>query len=114
MEMHEERLGEVTVVRIAGRLDAVSAQRIRDKVKACIQSNQLKLVFELSEVDFVDSSGLGSLVASLRSLNRMGGDLKLAGLQDRVRAIFELIRLNHVFEIFGDGSSAVGSYAKPR
>ncbi|MBL7213920.1 MAG: STAS domain-containing protein, partial [Desulfobacteraceae bacterium] len=59
---------------------------------------------------FTDSSGLGSLVSSLRSLNKLGGDIKIASLQDQVRAIFELTRLHRVFQVFDEREEAVKSF----
>jgi len=110
MEISEERIGEVTVLKLTGRLDSVSAPGLKDRVKACARNGQLHLVIDMAGIDFVDSSGLGSLVACLRSLNKGAGDMRLAALQDRVRAVFELIRLHQVFEIFDSADTAVDSF----
>lgn len=110
MEISEERIGEVTVLKLTGRLDSVSAPGLKDRVKACARNGQLHLVIDMAEIDFVDSSGLGSLVACLRSLNKGAGDMRLAALQDRVRAVFELIRLHQIFEIFDSADTAVDSF----
>ncbi len=110
MEISEERIGKVTVLKLTGRLDSVSAPGLKDRVKACARDGQLHLVIDMAGIDFVDSSGLGSLVASLRSLNKGAGDMRLAALQDRVRAVFELIRLHQIFEIFDSADTAVDSF----
>jgi len=110
MEISEERFGGVTVLKLSGRLDSVSAPELKERVKACARNGQLRLVIDMNDIDFVDSSGLGSLVVCLRSLKKVAGDMRIAALQDRVRAVFELIRLHHIFEIFDSAGTAVNSY----
>jgi anti-anti-sigma factor len=110
MEMVDEVIGKVMVLTLKGRLDSTSATTLKEKVKACAKNGQVHLVIDLAGVDFVDSSGLGSLVACLRSVNKSGGDIRIAALQDRVRAVFELIRLHHIFEIFDGVATATASF----
>lgn len=110
MEIAEQIIGEVTVLRLKGRLDSVSAIELKDRVKACVKKLPIRLVIDMADIDFVDSSGLGSLVACLRSVNKATGDLRIAGLQDRVRAVFELVRLNQIFEIFDSADAAANSF----
>lgn len=112
MEMHETLLEEVTILRLKGRLDSASAADFKERIKDSIKKGHVWVLVDMEDVDFVDSSGLGSLVACLRSLKKAGGDLKVAVLQDRVRAVFELIRLHTVFEIFDSTESAVRSFAQ--
>jgi anti-anti-sigma factor len=110
MEIVEQIRGEATVLTLKGRLDSTSATDLKNKVKSCAKNGQVRLVIDLANVDFVDSSGLGSLVACLRSVNKLGGDIRIAALQDRVRAVFELIRLHHIFEIFAALDTAINSF----
>lgn len=106
---------DVMVLKLKGRLDATNATDLKDKVKDCLKKGHIRIVVDLAEIEFVDSSGLGSLVACLRTVNKAGGDIKIAAVQDRVRAVFELIRLHHVFDIFEDSDAASRSfqYAAP-
>jgi len=110
MEITEQLIGEVTVLKLNGRLDSISAPELKDRVKACARTGLIRLVIDMAGIDFVDSSGLGSLVACLRSVNKLEGDMRIAALQDRVRAVFELIRLHHIFEIFDSADAAANSY----
>lgn len=111
-QMVERMLNNVIVLNLRGRLDASNASDLKDKVKDCLKKGHIHIVIDLAEIDFVDSSGLGSLVACLRTVNKAGGDIRIAAVQDRVRAVFELIRLHHVFEIYEDSDAAAGSYRK--
>jgi anti-sigma B factor antagonist len=110
MEIRDEAVGNATALRLVGRLDSLSAVTLKDRVKGCTKNGQVRLVIDMSDVDFVDSSGLGSLVACLRSVRGLGGDVRIAGLQDRVRAVFELIRLHHIFDIFDGVADAAASF----
>jgi anti-anti-sigma factor len=110
MEILDEIVGEVLVLKLKGRLDSTSAASLKDKVKDCVNKGRIFLVIDMTNIDFVDSSGLGSLVACLRSVNKMGGDIRIAGLQNRVRVVFELIRLHHIFEIFDNAENAVRDF----
>jgi len=110
MKIKEEKINDVSVLVLEGRLDASSAKDVKEKVGTLIKENRVRIVMDMGAVDFMDSSGLGSLVASLRSVNKLGGDIKIASLQDPVRVIFELTRLHRVFEIFDDKDGAVDSF----
>jgi len=110
MEIGEEKIGDIVVLKLKGRLDASSAKAMKDKVNALTKENQKSLVVDMKGVDFIDSTGLGTLVACLRSVNKLGGDIKIASLQDQIRAILELTRLHHIFGIYNDGAAAVESF----
>ena len=110
MEILDEVIGKATVLKLKGRLDSLSAENLKDRVKDCVKNGQICLVIDMAEIDFVDSSGLGSLVACLRSVKKLGGDIRIASLQDRVRAVFELIRLHHIFEVFDGVETATKSF----
>ncbi len=110
MEILEERIDSIDVLKLEGRLDASSGKDIKEKVSALAKEKRVNLVIDIGAIDFIDSSGLGSLVASLRSVNKLGGDIKIASLQNPVRAIFELTRLHRIFEIFDDSTAAAKSF----
>lgn len=110
MKLSVEKTNDVDVLILEGRLDAASAKNVKSEVNALTKDNRIKMVMDMGEISFMDSSGLGSLVASLRSVNKLGGDIKIAALQDPVRVIFELTRLHRIFEIFDDKESAVESF----
>ncbi len=110
MEIIEERVDDVDLLTFKGRLDTNSAKDVKEKINILTKENRIKIVMDMADVNFMDSSGLGSLVASLRSVNKLGGDIKIASLQDPIRVIFELTKLHRVFEIFDDKGSAVDTY----
>jgi anti-sigma B factor antagonist len=107
MEMTVEKLGDVTIVQLPGeQLDASNAKDFKRDV-ASILSASSKLVFDLSQLRFVDSSGLGAMLSCLRQVNSAGGELKLCGLSKSVRALFELVRMHRIFDICNTKADAV-------
>ena len=69
-----------------------------------------KLVFDLSRLRFMDSSGLGAFISCLRKLNAKGGDVKLCSMSKQVRAVFELVHMHRIFDIFGTREEAVQAF----
>ena len=110
MEILEEKINGVEVLNLTGRLDVSSAKDFKEKVGSLAKEKRVNLVIDMGAIDFIDSSGLGSLVASLRSANKLGGDIKIVSLQDQVRSIFEITRLHRIFEIFDDSFTAAKSF----
>ncbi|MDJ1113548.1 STAS domain-containing protein [Microbacterium dauci] len=98
------------VVTPQGRLTMVSARAFREQVSAHIQANTGSvIVIDLSEVSFIDSSGLGALVACLKTARQAGGDLRLAAPSEQVSMILTMTNLDRVLkprptveESFGD------------
>ena len=85
MQFETEKIGDVTVVKVQTEvLDAGNAKEFRADISPILEEN-LKIVFDMSPVNFLDSSGCGTILSCLRQLNAAGGDLKMFGLQQSVR-----------------------------
>ena len=101
---------EATVHVIAGdHLDAGNVRDFKLAVEPVLKPNA-RLVFDLSGLKFVDSSGLGAILSCLRQLNSQGGDLKLCGVTRPVRTLFELVRMHKVFDICNTADEALRAY----
>ena len=100
----------VTVHMVAG--DHLDAGNVRDfkLAVAPMLKPRARLVFDLSNLKFVDSSGLGAILSCLRQVNSQGGDLKLCGVTRPVRALLELVRMHKVFDICNTAEEAVQAY----
>jgi anti-sigma B factor antagonist len=109
MEISEKTIDSKLVLSLKGRLDASSSKELKERVSTVAKGKNSFLVVDMGDVDFIDSSGLGSLVSCLRSVNKQGGDIRISSLKDPVRAIFELTRLHHIFEIFDNSDDALKS-----
>ena len=107
----EERMGDVIVEIVnVERASVAEANELKERLNEAMDDGYKKIIIDLSECDFVDSSFLGVLVNSLKKVVKLEGDLKLVGFRPAVRSMFELTRLFRVFESFGNLQEAVKSY----
>lgn len=88
-----------TVVRLKGRLDAYTCPAVKTNLNELIEQGHQKIVIDLQEVPFMDSSGLSSLVSGLRLVREKGGNLALCGIQEKVQVVLRLTMLDRVFPI---------------
>ncbi len=104
----ENRANATLVTMTEKRLDAKIAVAFKEEMAAIINAGATLLVLDLSNVGFVDSSGLGAIVTSLKLLGRKG-DLLVAGVKSDVMTMFTLTRMDRVFQLFPTADDAVKS-----
>jgi anti-sigma B factor antagonist len=101
---------DVVVALIQDRaLDAGNSREFRSAVEYLFKPGA-KLVFDLSELEFIDSTGIGALVSCLRQAHGSEAEIRLCALNQSVQAVFDLVRLNRVFEIYNNPVEAINSY----
>ncbi|MFW5488727.1 MAG: STAS domain-containing protein [Desulfovibrio sp.] len=105
----DEMYGKIPVIKLDGRVVSDNAPDVKKRIQDRLTEGYLNLVLDMSNVPFIDSSGLGTLVASFRTVGAKGGVLLIAGLIPEVRALFQLTRLDKVFEIYETVDQAVES-----
>jgi anti-sigma B factor antagonist len=104
-------VSHVTIVDINGRITlGDETQRLRDTVRNLIAEGKKKIVLNLAQVDFIDSSGVGELVSSFTAVRNAGGDLKLLSLTKKVHDVLNVTKLYTVFDIKEDEFTAVKSF----
>ncbi|MDP3518318.1 MAG: STAS domain-containing protein [Pseudohongiella sp.] len=89
-------------------LDASNVQAFRAAIVPQLEQHN-RIVLDLSNVEFIDSAGVGTLISCLRIVTERKGQLRLCGLNRAVRALFELMRMNRLFEVHPDRQSALSS-----
>ncbi len=110
MEIPLEKMDGVAVATVpVEELDASNSGEFKRDIAPVLQS-QSKLILDLSQLRFVDSSGLGAMLSCLRQLSGKGGDLKLCSMSKQVRALFELVRMHRIFEIYSTKDEAVQAF----
>lgn len=104
-------VGDVIVLHLTGPLTlGQGTSKLRDLIHDTLESGKKKILLNMSEVYYLDSSGLGELVAAYNTVTRKGGKLKLMKLTRRVQDVVQLTRVYRVFEIFQDEDAAVASF----
>ena len=97
------------VLPLDGEIDLHVSPRVALSLNQMVKKKPAKLVVELSKVTYIDSSGLAVLIEAMQSVEEYGGTFALAGMQETVRSIFEIARLDQVFRIFPDADSALAA-----
>lgn len=95
------------VLPLEGEIDLHISPRISASLAAIVAEKPKKLVVDLSKVSYIDSSGLAVLIEAMQKVEKYGGRFALAGLQENVKPIFEIARLDQVFRIYPDVDSAL-------
>ena len=112
MELQVEKVGDVTVVvPRAEFLDANTSREFKDELPAALGEGG-KVVLDLRHVQFMDSGGCGAVLAVLKKLRTAGGNLKICCVTNPVRALFDLIRMQRIIEVFKTREEAVAAFAK--
>jgi len=97
------------VLPLEGEIDLHVSPRIAASLHSMIERKPTRLVVDLADVSYIDSSGLAVLIEAMQSVEAYGGKFFLAGLQENVRAIFEIARLDQVFIIFPHVDAALAA-----
>jgi anti-sigma B factor antagonist len=111
MEIRIDSMEEIKVLfPKVDRLDANNSEELKIELRKIFDSGAKDLIIDLSEIHFIDSSGLGALVSGYKNASTLHGSLKLSNLQSQVKSMFELTRLHRVFDIFTTVDEALKSY----
>src|ERR1700745_4170384 len=113
MTTNTRQVGGVTIVCISGML-VLSAESaaLRDLVCDLLSKGHKKILFNLGDVNYIDSSGLGHLVSAFTSVRKRQGELKLLNLTNKVQDVMQITRLYTVFDIMDDEAVAVKSFGQ--
>jgi anti-sigma B factor antagonist len=111
VKLTTRQVGDVTVIDAAGRITlGEGASAFRDLIRDLATKGDKKLLLNLADVSYIDSSGIGELVSGFTTVTNHGGSLKLLGLSKRVKDLLQITKLYTVFEAFDDEAEAVRSF----
>lgn len=106
LTIHQRAVSGVLVLDLSGRLWILDLP-LRDRMAGLLADNHRHFVLNIAGVNYIDSSGLGQLVAIWTSIRNRGGNLTILSPTKRVQKLFEITKLYTVFDIFGDENAAV-------
>ena len=111
VKLNTRQVGDVSVVDVAGRITlGEGSSALRDALRDLINKNQKKILLNLGEVNYIDSSGIGELVSGFTTVTNSGGNLKLLNLNKRVKDLLQITKLYTVFDVHEDEAGAIRSY----
>ena len=112
MDISVKTTDNCCVFNLKGRLDLTSSAQLKDKVQQNLEEGHKNILLDMSQVDFINSSGLGTLVSTLKVVRTHAGRIVLSSLAPYVQEIFEITQLSHIFEIFESESEACNCFEK--
>jgi anti-sigma B factor antagonist len=113
LQITERQVGGVTVLDLSGKLTIDDAALLKDKINSLIVQHRTGIVLNLAQVSYIDSGGLGQLVASYSSVARTGGAVKLLHVSKRNHDLLSITRLVTVFPTFESEPQAIASFSSP-
>ena len=100
----------VAVVQVEGQLIVGNRQELKALVQAAIDAGERRILIDFSRTGYIDSSGLGALVSISKKIREAGGELRLSGLNEDLRSLFELTKLDTLFAIAETSQQALSSF----
>ena len=111
MQIKEKVDGEVAVLTFKGDLlGEPDTTKVREKIHSLVNDDMKSVIIDLSGVNYINSSGLGTLIAALTTMRNSGGDLRLARVGEKVKNLFVITQLVKVFETYETVERALSSY----
>jgi anti-anti-sigma factor len=111
MEYTVEQRDGATVVRIVGSVDGLTAETLQGALRGLVDEGHVRLVGDLSGVEYTSSAGLRALLATLKATRQQGGDFRLAAAQPNVHRVLDLSGFTSILKLYGDVDAAVASFA---
>ncbi len=111
MEVSKEQNSGYTCLHLDGRLDLNSSSQLKDQIKGLLSEGVVNFIIDLNGVDFINSSGLGTLVSILKDVRMVKGRMVLCNLAQYVHEIFEITQLSHIFDIYPTEKQAAETFS---
>jgi anti-sigma B factor antagonist len=112
VKLSTRQVGDVSVVDVAGRITlGEGSSALRETLRDMVSKNQKKILLNLGDVSYIDSSGIGELVSGFTTVTNSGGQLKLLNLNKRVKDLLQITKLYTVFDVHDDEAGAIRSFA---
>jgi anti-sigma B factor antagonist len=111
VKLNTRQVGDVTVLDAAGRITlGEGTSTLRDAIKSIVEGGSKKVLLNLGEVNYIDSSGIGELVSAFTTVTNQGGQLKLLNLNKRIQDLLQITKLYTVFEVHDDEAASIRSF----
>jgi anti-sigma B factor antagonist len=112
VKLNTRQVGDVSVMDVAGRITlGEGSSALRDALRDMVTKNQKKILLNLGDVSYIDSSGIGELVSGFTTVTNSGGELKLLNLNKRVKDLLQITKLYTVFDVHEDEAGAIRSFS---
>jgi len=107
----EELVDSVVVLKLHGIVDSGTAQFLEDKFNDLVASNNVRIVADLGDVNYISSAGWGIFVGEIKGIRQRSGDIKLAAMHPDVREVFDLLEFNTLLKPYATKEEALSAFA---
>jgi len=112
MKIETRKVGDVTVLDCSGKITlGEGTMAVRNSVREILKNGGMKIILNLGDVNYIDSSGIGELVSSYTTVTNGGGQLKLLNLTNKIQELLAITKLLTVFQVYNDERAAVASFS---
>ncbi|HEX3471515.1 MAG TPA: STAS domain-containing protein [Silvibacterium sp.] len=113
MKVTSRQIDGVTILDLSGRITlGEGSVQLRDAIRDLLAKNSKLILLNLADVNYIDSSGIGELVAAYTTVRNQGGELKLLNLTKKVHDLLQITKLYTVFDVKDDEASAIASFTR--
>lgn len=110
--IEEEKIEDIILLKLHGLVDSGTAQFLEDKFNELVNSENVKIVVDLQNVDYISSAGWGIFVGEIKGIRQRNGDVKLAGMRSDVREVFDLLEFNTLLTPYLSNEEAFSAFAE--
>ncbi len=110
MNIKIEKSSDVAICAITGEVNINNSPELRKAFDALISQDEKKVVVDLASVSYIDSSGLATLIEMFQRLKKVEGDLKLSQMDEKVKSLFEITKLDKLFKIYNSKEEAIKDF----
>ena len=110
MDILEKKIDDVQIISLGGRMDAYSSNDVEKQLTSLIEENQVKIILNLTGLEYISSSGLRVLLAALKKSRKASGDVRLAAMRPSVKEVFDIAGFTPLFQIFEQEKEAIDSF----
>lgn len=110
MHIKEEKKGKVLVLTVTGRVEIRTSPQLKENIMAHIEQGEYQLLFDLSELEYISSSGLGVLLHAAKTLQTKKGRVVLCSLRAHIKEVFKICGFDNIFPIFDSCEEALGNF----
>ena len=112
MKIETRTVGDVQILDCSGKITlGEGTMAVRNAVREALKNGNKKIVLNLGDVNYIDSSGIGELVSSFTTVTNQGGQLKLLNLTKKIQELLAITKLLTVFQVYDNEQTAIGSFS---
>ncbi len=112
MNIEEKKSGNVILLKLSGRIDAFTSERLEEEISSIINAGKLQFVINFGDVNYISSAGLRVFLGTHKRLNENKGEMKFTGVSDEILKVFQLVGFDKIFEIYSSENEALSNFKR--